>query len=468
MRYVPVPWSELDVELSGRMCGDTVGAARRDRVETTMRGEDAKYMGTRGVGLTASKSAVQSKRLHRRTSILSAAADAINQKGVRSMTLGEVASKLDLVPTALHYYFKRKEDLAAACFMQSITHYKTLLDRADAGPTPAARLQSFLSEFADYFSSVEVGNSDPIAGFNDVRLVGNAEVNRAYASMFRRVRHMFLGEIGTQFGRIESNARTHLLLSQFLSAVRWLRQYDPADYRRMIERLYDVLVNGLASTSAQWAPVLLPSLPELGTSTAGSREGFLPAATLMINEHGYIGASVSRISAQLNLSKGSFYHHHQAKSDIVEQCFERTFLLMRSSQLAADACAESGFDNIATLVASMVYHDVSGKAPLLRTSALTAVPEEKRTQLIKQFERLSSRVASVISDGIVDGSIRPVDSNVAAHAINATINASAELLHWAPGIDAPQASEVYAKALFVGVLGGGSRDTQPESPRTRT
>ena len=44
---------------------------------------------------------------------------------------------------------------------------------------------------------------------------------------------------------------------------------------------------------------------------------FLKAATRQINEHGYRGASVDRISASLNVTKGAFYHHNEAKDDLV-------------------------------------------------------------------------------------------------------------------------------------------------------
>ena len=52
---------------------------------------------------------------------------------------------------------------------------------------------------------------------------------------------------------------------------------------------------------------------------------FLLAATRLINELGYRGASVQRIASELNVTKGSFYHHLDAKDDLVAACYRRSF-----------------------------------------------------------------------------------------------------------------------------------------------
>ena len=54
------------------------------------------------------------------TAIVASAVEVLNRKGVRGMTLGEVAASLNLVPTGVIYYFKNKEDLAAACFLKGV------------------------------------------------------------------------------------------------------------------------------------------------------------------------------------------------------------------------------------------------------------------------------------------------------------------------------------------------------------
>ena len=179
---------------------------------------------------------------------------------------------------------------------------------------------------------------------------------------------------------------------------------------------------------------------------------FLRAATEMVNEHGYLGASVSRISARLNVTKGSFYHHNQAKDDLVAQCFERTLAIMRQAHAEAESACLTGLNTLGALAVSTVTHQVSGACPLLRTSALTAVPEDLRHEVAQRFNRYAARLASDVSDGVADGSVRPVDSNVAAQVITGLINASAELHHWAPGLPAADAAGIYVRPLFLGLF----------------
>ncbi len=388
----------------------------------------------------------------RKAAILRTAAEVINRKGVRGMTLGEVAARLDMVPTAVSYYFRRKEDLAAACFLEGIARYETLIDQALLQEEPRARLHAFLGALAREMQAVEAGRGEEVAAFNDVRAIGDPVVDTAYTELFRRARRAFNRPGLPEPVRLHRNARTHLLLSQAFWSVLWLKRYDSQDYPRLIERMLDILVHGLAAPGVAWRPLALPLADGAQERGRVSRETFLRAATQLINEHGYLGASVSRISARLNVTKGSFYHHIQAKDDLVALCFERTLGLMREAQQAADAATTTGLDNLASLAVSLVRRDISDEAPLLRTSALTAVPEEMAAHYIQRFERVSARFASVVSDGIADGSIRPVDANVAAQMITATINASAELHHWAPGLDAANAAEIYVKPLFIGLL----------------
>lgn len=413
----------------------------------------------------------------RKAMIVRAAVKIINRKGVRGMTFAEIAASLELVPSAMNYYFKRKEDLAAACMLQAIAHYNGLLDRSDLQPTPELRLRCFLREFAGHLAAADLGQAEPVVIFNDVRTIGDPAVDAAYANMFRRLRQCFDSIAFSEPARLGRNARTHLLLSQVLWAELWLRQYEPGDYTRMANRLCDVLVHGLAGLRQSWAPLeIIPPAEggDPGETTGVSREAFLQAATAMINEHGYLGASVSRISARLNVTKGTFYYYNQGKDDLVQQCFDRTFEKMRAFLSTSEAATTSGFDTLASLAGSMTRRDVSGETPLLRTTAISAIPEELQPTLFQRFAQLSARLASVASDGIADGSIRPVDANVAAQAVICLINASAELHHWAPGLDADLAMEAYTRPLFMGLLAAdvksSSRDaaiTVLETKRTR-
>jgi AcrR family transcriptional regulator len=389
----------------------------------------------------------------RQAAIVRTAVDLINRKGVRGMTLVDVAAKLDIGPTAVIYYFASKEELAAACVLKAIETYGTLIAAAASAATPAERLRQFVKGYVAHARDVALGVRDPLALFNDIRALDDPAVNLAYTDMFRSARALLAPSPPRGPERHVLNAVTHLLLSQLLWSVVWLPLYDPEDYDRLADRLLDVLENGLASPGVvlSTAPASISPLSPIADANGDvSRETFLRAATQIINEEGYRGASVDKISARLNVTKGSFYHHNDAKDDLVVACFRRTLDVMRRTQRAAIETASDGWGQISAATTSLVDCQVSGATPLLRTSALTSAPEAMRSELVSGFARISLNFASMISDGIADGSIRPVDAQVGAQMVTATINAAAELPFWAPALAPESAAAAYARTFLQG------------------
>lgn len=395
------------------------------------------------------------KKFHKRKdTILRAAVEVLNMKGVKGMTLADVASKLDLVPTAVIYYFRSKEELAASCFHRAIEVYDALAAQAEGAATAPEALEVFVRGFFEHRRRIATGEADPIAVFNDVRAIHDPGVGKAYEAMFRRTRSLMMkSREFSNLERSDCNARIHLLLSQLFWSVVWIDRYDTDDYRRLADHTLDILESGLAREGAPWAPMTLPSMPNTVSDRSGeSRETFLRAATVLINEQGYLGASVQKISEQLNVTKGAFYHHNEAKDDLVEACFARTLEIIRHAQRTAAAATKTGYENLASVCAALLQYQLTGSAPLLRTSALTSVPENIHRQLIGEFDRISGRTALVCSDGIADGSLRAADATIAAQMITAMINASAELHLWAPAASAQNGAAMYARPLFEGLL----------------
>jgi len=370
------------------------------------------------------------------------------------MTMAEVASRLDLVPTGVTYYFRSKEDLAASCFHRSIEVYDALLAEAERGKTARESLEMFVRRFFEHRRRIAIGEAEQMAVFNDVRALHDPAVGKAYEAMFRRARGLLLKSRDfSSLERVDCNARTHLLLSQLFWSVVWIAHYDTEDYERLADHALDILENGLAQSGGKWNPAELPSLQRSSSDRSSeARETFLRAATVLINEQGYLGASVQKISEHLNVTKGSFYHHHDAKDDLVEACFARTLEIMRHAQREAETATRTGYSNIAAVCAALLQYQLAGSAPLLRTSALTSVPENIHKMLINEFGKVSGRFSLICTDGIADGSLRPVDSSIAAQMITAMINASAELHFWAPGITTQNGAKVYARPLFEGLL----------------
>jgi AcrR family transcriptional regulator len=132
-----------------------------------------------------------------------------------------------------------------------------------------------------------------------------------------------------------------------------------------------------------------------------ARETFLLAATRLINRRGYRGASVDKISAELNVTKGSFYHHNEAKDDLVVACFERSFEVMTCGPAAGHGAARAtSGTGCRPAPRRWPEFQLSEHGPLLRTTALTALPEtDAQVDGRSTPTACPDRFASMISDG---------------------------------------------------------------------
>jgi len=387
----------------------------------------------------------------KKEAIIAAAAGILNRRGVRGMTLADVAASVDLITTSVTYYFKKKEDLAVACYLGGIARFEALIGAALEEEEPPRRLLKFLDLYLALHRRIREGDEAPIAVFNDIRALKEPHlpiVAKAYAQFFRKVRSLFKAPGYEWVDRRMSTARTHMLLEQIYWSATWLRRYDLDDYGRVRDRMFDILTQGVAPEGAAWRPARLPDPP----TGDGPRETFLTAATKLINQRGYRGASVEKISEQLNVTKGSFYHHNEAKDDLVVECFARSFDAMRRVQSAALAQSGDYWHKISSAAASLVEFQLSERGPLLRSSALSALPEPMRLKMVERANRVSERFAAMISDGAADGSIRAVDPYIAAQMLNATLNAASDLPFTIPDVAAAEAPALYAKPMLMGVF----------------
>lgn len=400
--------------------------------------------------------AATARYARKKETILAAATAILNRQGVRGMTLADVAAQVGLNTTSVTYYYRKKDDLAAACFMRGLERLEAMVEEAAAQGSPADRIVKFIELYLDLHRGVRLGEATPLTSFAEVKALKEpvrGSVVEAFNNLFRRVRGFFDDPSLAHLDKRQRNARAHLLMEQVFWSGRWLRRYDVEDYGRVRDRMGDILLNGLPADGRAWAPRPLPDPTPLSEDGLEWRETFLVAATRLINQRGYRGASVEEISAALNVTKGSFYHHHDDKDALVAECFERTFTVTRRSQLDARALGADSWTQLASTAAGLTSYQLSEHGPLLRASSLGALPEPLRGDMADGYMRGWQRFASIISDGIADGSIRPIDPSIAAHMINSMLNAAASLPTWVPGLDGEEAAELFARPLLTGVLG---------------
>lgn len=393
-------------------------------------------------------------RGERRRAVLDAAARLFNRRGLRGATLAEVAADVGLATNSITYYFRRKEDLAVACLLEAIDAVVAIADEASTRLEPLQRAQAFLDGYLRLLADIDSGRRGELVRFHDIRALEpghRAQVVAAYVPMFRRVRAL-LGSPGGSPRMLRAlNARTLLLLTMAFWSRVWIRRYAIDDYPLVAARIGGILTGGLAMPGSAWSPPRWTGASPLEDPAEDAmRAGFLKAATLLLNEQGYRGASIDRISARINLTKGAFYHHHADKDELISACFERSFAAIRRAQDAASDGA-SGWDRLLRVVGTLACHQLSDSGPLLRFTSRSALPEAMRAEARRSMDRLTQRYGHIVVDGIADGSIRPVDPSIAADMITGAINAVVELGHWLPGFDVDEALDLFLRPLMLGL-----------------
>ena len=218
-----------------------------------------------------------------------------NRHGLRDATLAVVANEIGLNLKSLRYYLEEKEDLVSAAFLHSIGLHRALIDEALPINGFDARIRYFIHGYFELRARVQRGEQAEFVHFGDLRAIpGTAmepTVGGAYVAMFRAARQLFRVEEGA-WSLPERSAAAHYLIAQLLWSVIWLGGYVPEDFPRVADRLADILLNGLAGEPVN----LVASVGDVPTpfmaSDCLSQESFLRAATELINDQGYRGASV--------------------------------------------------------------------------------------------------------------------------------------------------------------------------------
>lgn len=415
-------------------------------------------LGRKGTGDTDEAEPVAVQRTaerfeKRRSDIIAAAIPVLNGLGFKGMRLTEVAELIGLKATGVTYYFPRKEELAVACVDTGLAIFHDFLAEAEREKTARARVARLIELHVTRDAAVRRGEATPLVSFGPIRsLVGEhfRQVNEGYRTMFRRARALLEAPELSFLDKTARSARTLILLEQLYWANAWLGDYHTEDFPRVAARMTDVICDGLAPPGAGFEPKRM----RLGGGRDGAeaaKENFLLAATREINAHGYRGASVDRISASLNLTKGAFYHYNQAKDDLVAACFRRSFGIIREAQLRAREIAPDAWGRLVSAVTALVRVQLSGEGPLMRHSVLSSMPHEHQIEIVDHTYRAARTFAAEISDAIAEGGSRAVDPLVAAHLLGAAINVASDFHTLSAPPDACGV-ENYARPLLFGLL----------------
>lgn len=391
------------------------------------------------------------KYKRKQTEIRVAAARVFNENGLRDTTMASLAAHVNMPVANLIYYFKRKDDLAVACYRYAFGSLGRIVADAQRKPTASERLRQFVQRVLALQREIAKGKASSLLDFGYIHSLSDpqrGEMYGEYQTYFRAIRKLIQPDHLPAEDRPRLNSNTLYLASQINWFCYWLGLYQEPNYDRIADRMFDILAFGIGCEGFGW------SEPAASYFEAPSKpkQAFLKLATELINRSGYRGASVERIAGRMGRTKGSFYHHYTNKDELVSACYDRTFALI-DDVLGRVRTTENHRDQLNGAVSNLVRFQLDPAGPLLHTNGLMALAPGMRSRIEDKFRQLADGLSDMIIDGIIDGSVRPVDPIIGAQMLIPTIFSASELLLWFPGFAGRHnAAELYVRPFFKGIL----------------
>ncbi len=388
----------------------------------------------------------------RRAAIVAAAAEVWNAQGANGFTVAAVARRVGLHPVSLSHYFRTRDELAAECMLESVARVTAMARESGKAVTPRERVSAYVHAYLQMQRRIVEGVEPALANFGEIRTIDaspNSAVLEAFGEFVREIMALTVTEANREDrrGRL---LQARLLIEFTGWAFAWLDLYEPTEYAAVAERMLDIVFGGLAAPGQAWPAQASLTLGE-ACGKRISRDRLVVAATEMINEHGFNGASIDAIAASLNVTKGSFYHHMTDKEELLLACFEHRFALNREAIRKSEAMGDGWLRVHAVATSLVAYHASAEHGRLLRSQALAALVGDERDAMLRRYRDMAYRLAVVISAGIADGSVRPVDPFIAAALVLSTVNASLDLHHWMRDVQSVDLLEEFVRPALTGL-----------------
>lgn len=149
-----------------------------------------------------------------------------------------------------------------------------------------------------------------------------------------------------------------------------------------------------------------------GRILAAARECFVRA--------GYDASGVAEICERAGVSKGAFYHHFPSKQAVFLALVEGWLQGVDAPLRATRGAHETARQQLMGLAQAVepVFAGVQGQIPMFLEFWRQAAKDPAVWQAtIEPYRRFRGAFAELVQEGIADGSLRPVDRDVAALAI---------------------------------------------------
>jgi AcrR family transcriptional regulator len=400
----------------------------------------------------------------KRTAILSQAARLFNGRGSRSTTLLDIAQSLGLTKTSLYYYVKTKEELIYQCYMTALDSILTGLDEIERTHSSGLeRTQAILRGHFTAWRDAHEGRRSHVAALLEIASLKDRhreDVEQLYIVMFKRMRQYLRDGIAEGSVRpLESTAATLGLIGSMQWSFNWLRTVPIEQIDQVIDDACDLITNGLSSSPGAFEFSRYDFAADQSTSPSGfdrseqnrlKQEAFYKTGTWFFNKQGFAGTSLDEIAETLHVTKGAFYYHIRNKEDLLYNCYTRSLDILQQIHDGAGSVAGS-VEKLEYILRRSFHVQNSDEGPMIRYNTITALPIPRRKEILKLTDTANDRFGQFMRDAIADGSVRPINVEVAQELISGAMNASMDLPMWRKMDSVDEASIDYYDMFFGGL-----------------
>ncbi len=151
-----------------------------------------------------------------------------------------------------------------------------------------------------------------------------------------------------------------------------------------------------------------------------TRARILDAALECFTRGGYDVTGVAEICERAGVSKGAFYYHFASKQAAFLALFDQWLGgldgMLQATRPAGETVPQK-LEALASMV-EQVLQVAAGEIPMFLEFWRQATKDPQVWQVtIEPYRRFRSAFTALVSDGIAEGTLRPIDPELAAHVI---------------------------------------------------
>lgn len=366
-----------------------------------------------------------SNREQRREELIRKATLLFNERGISGTSLSHLAEDLGIARASVYHYIKSRDELVFQC-------YKAACEATALDLSAAEKAGNGFEQIIAFMKLTLTPDRAPVAVLTEVNSL-NPNIANIICDMNNAniARIMDMITLGQGDGSIRAN--DPLIVSQSIGGMLawaqllplWTFKRNAVEIRkRAADTLEELLTHGLsvdrstpfdthlvaADCEDQFTNIFDPE-----QAAAMKYQMVLKTASILFNQNGVEATSIDQIADRIGVTKGVLYHYFDDKSDLIKQCYERSFDLYDRFIRVAQGVDGNALDVLQTNTHLNIQAQTDRIAPLMPQPGFGSLPPKIKTRLTQKARSQNQALAKMLDQAVQDGIARPYSSGMVTH-----------------------------------------------------